>query len=209
MKNKIIATVLLALSAVFTAPVYAATIEFNDSDIEVIGISGINVEGYGVWDATFNSEWQGDFYTDIDFVIATGNAMLDLFTDGGQLQGSDLDLLVDSVYNGSGPCNGGEGGNPCIGLTVVSIENIFGIETFVGGAFLNYGNQYGTNDHLDQLYHNEFGELDLMMTDSNQDGVFVSWTQVSPVPEPSTLALMLAGFGLIGFKSRRRNKLSA
>jgi len=31
----------------------------------------------------------------------------------------------------------------------------------------------------------------------------------SPVPEPSTLALMLAGFGLIGFKSRRRNKLSA
>ena len=32
---------------------------------------------------------------------------------------------------------------------------------------------------------------------------------ISPVPEPSTLALMLAGFGLIGFKSHRRNKLSA
>jgi len=207
MKNKIIATVLLALSAVFTAPVYAATIEFNDSDIEVIGISGINVEGYGVWDATFNSEWQGDFYTDIDFVIATGNAMLGLLTNDGQLQGSNFDLLIDSVAGASGGCNGS--GDYCTGLTVVSIENIFEIETFVGGAFLNYGNQYGTNDHLDQLYHNEFGELDLMMTDSNQDGVFVSWTQVSPVPEPSTLALMLAGFGLIGFKSRRRNKLSA
>jgi len=39
-------------------------------------------------------------------------------------------------------------------------------------------------------------------------GYFASRT-VSPVPEPSTLALMLAGFGLIGFKSHRRNKLSA
>jgi len=36
-----------------------------------------------------------------------------------------------------------------------------------------------------------------------------SISPVSPVPEPSTLALMLAGFGLIGFKSHRRNKLSA
>ena len=36
-----------------------------------------------------------------------------------------------------------------------------------------------------------------------------SISSVSPVPEPSTLALMLAGFGLIGFKSHRRNKLSA
>jgi len=39
---------------------------------------------------------------------------------------------------------------------------------------------------------------------------YVEWPSItSPVPEPSTLALMLAGFGLIGFKSHRRNKLSA
>ena len=42
---------------------------------------------------------------------------------------------------------------------------------------------------------------DLVVTD---DFVFAEPTIASPVPEPSTYALMLAGLGLLGFVARRK-----
>lgn len=38
--------------------------------------------------------------------------------------------------------------------------------------------------------------------------VFADVGQVSPVPEPATWALMIAGFGLVGFASRRRRRIA-
>ncbi|HHS99627.1 MAG TPA: PEP-CTERM sorting domain-containing protein [Thiomicrospira sp.] len=35
----------------------------------------------------------------------------------------------------------------------------------------------------------------------------ISTLSVSPVPEPSTYALMLAGLGLVGFMARRRKQV--
>ncbi len=38
------------------------------------------------------------------------------------------------------------------------------------------------------------------------EGSYTLSSSVSPVPEPSTLALMMAGFGLVGFMSNRRRQ---
>lgn len=38
------------------------------------------------------------------------------------------------------------------------------------------------------------------------EGSYTLSTSISPVPEPSTLALMMAGFGLVGFMSNRRRQ---
>lgn len=46
-------------------------------------------------------------------------------------------------------------------------------------------------------------QVDTMTMDN---GSYTLSSSVSPVPEPSTLALMMAGFGLVGFMSNRRRQ---
>ena len=65
-------------------------------------------------------------------------------------------------------------------------------------------------------YNLTFDSLDITPCTTRSGGGCGTWmlasntniAVLSPVPEPSTLTLMLTGFGLIGFKSNRRRKLS-
>lgn len=43
-------------------------------------------------------------------------------------------------------------------------------------------------------------------TKTKNNGFYTLSSSISPVPEPSTLALMMAGFGLVGFMSNRRRQ---
>jgi len=45
-------------------------------------------------------------------------------------------------------------------------------------------------------------------TKTQNFGSYTISSSVSPVPEPSTLALMMAGFGLVGFMSNRRRQFA-
>ena len=197
---KITASIFFAAILSISSSANAATVDMDGSGA-ITGISGIFVDGYGTYDATFNQDWQTDTY-EWDFIIATGDSMMNLFTSGGELQGSDADFIPDLGV-------GCTLSTLCIGFTVAQVNlDVDGTAFlgFDGGGFLNYSEAAGDVDTLDALYG--IGYVgDVAAQDAA--GTFVSWNQVSPVPEPSTLALMLAGFGLIGFKSHRRNKLSA
>jgi hypothetical protein len=67
-----------------------------------------------------------------------------------------------------------------------------------GFAILNgQTNKYGTFDYL-------LGFNDSYTGDADYDDFVVGINFVSAVPEPETIAMLLAGLGLIGFSARRR-----
>ena len=48
--------------------------------------------------------------------------------------------------------------------------------------------------------------IDASRTNSTRAAGYGGTVSISPVPEPETYAMMLAGLGLLGFSARRRNK---
>lgn len=73
------------------------------------------------------------------------------------------------------------------------------------GVSQTFGNGQGSgsvtfNDLAPDTY---LVQVDAMTQDN---GSYTLSSSVSPVPEPSTLALMMAGFGLVGFMSNRRRQ---
>lgn len=80
------------------------------------------------------------------------------------------------------------------GITVIGIHKGGAGESLQGTAF--YVLDAGTS--VDKLAYN-LGGL--------SNAAIYSIATVSPIPEPSTMALMLAGFAAVGFVSKRRQQL--
>ena len=70
---------------------------------------------------------------------------------------------------------------------------------------LGYSSTFGTQDNARQF---RFSNGDLIEVGSgfNNPG---AWTMASPVPEPTTWAMMILGFAGVGFVAYRRRKVSA
>ncbi len=71
---------------------------------------------------------------------------------------------------------------------------VWSVDTSLNGSYEFYGAQAGLIDEL------KLGFGDAFLVDN------VALNAVSPVPEPSSIALMLGGLGLVGFMAARRAK---
>jgi len=88
------------------------------------------------------------------------------------------------------------GGDDSLSGTLEGYNNgtlVWGVGTSLNGSYERYGAQLGLIDELKLDLGNQFLVDDLSLT-------------VSPIPEPSSIALMLGGLGLVGFMAARRTK---
>lgn len=193
-------------AAVSAAPVPGAVIEGG----ELVGLTNINVAGFGLYDVTFNGQYQGNVYSR-PFVEAAGLAGYSLITGSGIFQGSLFDLapqltrgcdatattlcdwmvVFDEVPNPlSGVCSGLPG--TCLAAPAAPFVS--------GGIFRNYG---GQSDNMDTLSF-VFG-----MPAIDLPGLtYLDWTpsKVSEAPVPA--ALFMFAPALLGFLGlRRKNKV--
>jgi hypothetical protein len=197
-------------TAVSAAPVPGAVIEGG----ELVGLTNINVAGFGLYDVTFNGQYQGNVYSRA-FVEAAGIAGFNLATGNGIFQGSLFDL-VPQLTRGCGPASvlcdwmvvfdeqlGLAGlSNVCAGLPAAcnavpsGTPAITPVPFVSGGIFKNYG---GSDDNMDVLSF-VFGipAIDLPGL------TYLDWTpsKVSEVPVPA--ALFMFAPALLGFLGLRR-----
>lgn len=74
------------------------------------------------------------------------------------------------------------------------------------GAFSNVGTKASLGFVIDSL---ATGNYYLYIAGATTGGTYNGNISISPVPEPESYAMMLAGIGLMGFVARRRTKYSA
>ena len=102
-----------------------------------------------------------------------------------------LDFTFADLFTGTSVGNGGSSG-PYTSYSVLG--------SFDNGVFSPYT--------LGGMYDLILGFNDGLKVDADYDDMVVG-LRVTPVPEPETYALMLAGLGAIAFIGRRRKKFSA
>lgn len=90
--------------------------------------------------------------------------------------------------------DGPDGGEGTLNFTVMGPD---GVEETIGNG------QDGSITFADLSPDTYLLQVDAQVLN---EGSYSLSTSVSPVPEPSTLALMMAGFGLVGFMSNRRRQ---
>jgi hypothetical protein len=214
----------------FSAAIMAVTISYSTSVSaapmpgavvqggELVGLTNINVAGFGLYDVTFNGQYQGNVYSQA-FVQAAGLAGYSLATGNGVFQGSVFDLMPQ-LTRGCGPASTlcdwmvvfDEQPIPPLGLTQLNnaCAGLPGSCTVVppglptslvsGGIFRNYG---GSNDNMDTLSF-VFG---IPAIDS-LGLTYLDWTpsNVSEVPVPA--ALFMFAPALLGFLGLRRKRKS-
>lgn len=205
----------LSLStAASAAPMPGAVIEGG----QLVGLTNINVEGFGLYDVTFNGQYQGNVYSRA-FVEAAGIAGFNLATGSGVFQGSLFDL-VPELTRGCGPASTfcdwmvvfdeqpvptaalTQLNNACAGLPGTCTVAPTGIPTSLvsGGIFRNYG---GANDHMDTL------SLVFGLPAIDSLGLtYLDWTpsQVSQVPVPAAAFLFApALFGFLGLRRKMKS----
>ena len=132
-----------------------------------------------------------------------GNHALDTFTDKFQFTSTALSSLTADVTSYDKP-NGG------LNLTQFSLFD--GNGSLVGGTQVSTGaedhwtlsyNNLAVGTYYVQVAGNIFGKPASSFSGN------VSLTALSPVPEPETYAMMLAGLGMVGFAARRRKQNQA
>jgi opacity protein-like surface antigen len=194
-----------ALAAVLASPAAAATLITNGSG-QLTGATGVSVNGAsydvefveGTCAALFggcDSISDFPFQNEADATTAMQALLDQVFTDGpvGQFN-SDYSMTLGCDTNTTGGCT-----------AMIPLELQF--SSLTGrGAYNTDGSDYIIWTGLSSTY------------DTSLDNFWV-WARFTPslaappdpsaVPEPSTWAMMLLGFGAIGFAARRRRALAA
>lgn len=108
----------------------------------------------------------------------------------------------------------GDGGSFGLSLATVSLSST-GADGVIGGGddqmlkaavYTDLGN---TNDHISFTYDQPLTGPSYLnitgVTDGSLGGIYNGAIQISPVPEPESFAMLLAGLGLMGAVVRRRS----
>ena len=111
-----------------------------------------------------------------------------LSTISGFVNGGALNFRFEDMTGGGI----GNGGNPGIDFLSYAVLGDFRQGTFFA-------------DTLGGTYDLILGFNDGLRVDADYDDIVIG-LKVTPIPEPETYALMLAGLGALGFISRRRRK---
>ncbi|GAA3894588.1 hypothetical protein GCM10022276_12160 [Sphingomonas limnosediminicola] len=137
-------------------------------------------------------------------LAAEGNQYLDLVGQGGTGSISQtFGTLAGTVYNLSFVYS-----HNLFNPAVTSASASFSVDGLIGGI----SHSTGTNANLDwQSYFGSFtatgssATLNFTnLTGGVNEGILLDAVSVQAVPEPATWAMMLFGFGAIGFQMRRR-----
>lgn len=108
-----------------------------------------------------------------------------------------LDFTLPGGSNGSGASN-------AISLTTFGSVLFSKFELWESTSLIASGVTGGTTSSLSFSGGAVPGSYKLKI-DGSGAGYYTGNIVASPVPEPETFAMMLAGFGLLGFSARRRN----
>ena len=198
MKRILIAMLLSALWGVSQAGSLvinnASNISFSGYDGQPATITGAESKGFwgsiaatsaGIFTTTYLGNESG--YTDSYHFGTGGGALLE----SNKLGASISQAVGAGVVNFSFSDNSGSGHTFKDGDRQ---QNVFGFAILKGQT-----NRYGTFDYL-------LGFNDSYTGDADYDDfvVGIKFTNIAPVPELQTYAMMLAGVGLLGFSLRRR-----
>ena len=193
---------LLVVAALFAFPLQsmAAVYEVKALENSTNGGTGVAVAAFTVGDA---------------FTVSVNP--LDLWNAGALPRWSNADGLTTSLLaTGAADTNGD---NPGVAAGV-QIGQVFanwsqgGLVAPYGALVGEWGNSLGSFFLIGTNYAGVAADsaLNLYYFDSNNGdntGSILADVNVAAVPEPETYAMLLAGLGLIGFMSRRRNKNQA
>ena len=119
-----------------------------------------------------------------------GNSVTAAFTDW-------LDFTLPADASGNGASN-------VISLGLGSGITLSRFELWDGANLLGSGSTGGTGSFLTFAGGTIPGSYELKIEGSGTGSYFGNIV-ISPVPEPQTYAMLLAGLGLVGFSARRRN----
>jgi hypothetical protein len=147
----------------------------------------------------FKLQWtkDGKTYssTDSDASIAIGN--------GGPGIGSDISAA--SIYNLLLPADYNILGGSSAYTPDINPGDLTGNLLLVGASFLQQTDSYSYTYYTSGPKKGQIKSKTYTGTD--YDGFKLKNLTVSVVPEPATWAMMIAGFGMIGFAMRRRSRL--
>ncbi len=167
----------------------------------LIGINGVEVDGYGKWDLTLHQDFTGVLYSE-EFSKEASLALLGMFTLDGVFSGTIYDNEASSSLWGPG-CSTSIIG--CSVLTAHTYAPGWGPNTYVGWAFVNLWDidqpayEDGLLEDLGFYYTAESGSV--IFTDA----MHADWTP-SAVPIPA--ALFMFAPALLGFLGFRRKRLA-
>jgi hypothetical protein len=190
---------LLSLPAVAQAQV---TIQGDPANTTVTGFSGSNgllITGTGLAFGPFTLANVNDTFTTNVLSVGTTEGTVNLFEDTNPRQiSASFSFLNPADANGS----------PVTGTTYGYIIPFTGCGVIFGGCgAVNWSDtptifNFGDGGSFSLLLHDaSFGTPG----SANVQGTFTYVT--APVPEPATWAMMLAGFGAVGFAMRRSRSL--
>lgn len=168
----------------FSACSYAATMVLQQN-YYLLGITEVNVSGYGLYDVTFSNTWQGETYSQ-PFSIAATNALLALFSPGGQF---------DQNYRDSHPAltEGCESLASCQWLTPYEVVTTSSV-TVHGPAFVNLDST--STDYINNSLY-VYPNTDYSTINH------ASW--VPSVPIPAAVTMFAPGLlSLLGFARKNR-----
>lgn len=202
MKNFLIAAAVAATAMISTPAMATVTIQGDPANTTVNGFTGSNgllITGSGLSYGPFTLTNIGDSLTLNVLTIGTPEGSVNIFEDT-----NPRPISVDFAFLNPSDANGGL----VTGTTVGFISGLFGSCGLIAGGcgavdwsntptVFNFGNG---------------GSFSLLLRDATfltpgSASISGTFTYLSPsVPEPATWAMMLLGFGAVGFALRRRRK---
>lgn len=137
----------------------------------------------------------GSYSFDFDNGTSTRNLLANL----GHSSSTGLGSLEANIASGD------SGGSSF----VVSAGQLYlaGVHSYIS----SYGSAYGDIDNLLNSSYGELGVDSMVTSGANRSWIesFVGVTTATPVPEPHTPVLLLAGLSVVGWSLRRRSRLAA
>jgi len=188
-KIKTLGAIVFAVICFTTTSINAAPLpSIVTSGGQMIGINNVDIEGFGLYNITFNNRWrEGDFQSR-NFILAAGQALMDDWTGNGIFQGNDYDTGIKETVG----CD-----DFALNCHWFTAEFDISSHTLLYGG--SFDNVYGPNE-IDSLVYWGIGNQD------HFNLTFLQYEEVGNVlPEvPIPAAAFMFAPALLGFLGLRR-----